>query len=129
MTTTTAHNPSLLPLLLLALTLTALVMWAAPGLADVDIDTASHAVEVHGENDVDLIHRCLDENGPEQTWWNPKTKHWVQCVKLDDEGYDWGIQVVRETDKFKEVSAFRAWEMWLDEVERYLVNRGYMQIP
>ncbi len=130
MNTTATHNPTRFPLLLLALALAAMILWAAPRLADVDRVSISHAVEHHGETDVELINRCLDEHGPEETWFNPKTDTWAQCVKLDDTGRDWGVDIVKQIEGyFKRTTAFRAQETWLDELERYLINRGFMQIP
>ncbi len=129
MNATAARNPTRLPLLLLALVLVALVMWAAPGLAGVDLGI-SHAVKRHGLSDVELIRKCLDKQGPYQTWFNPTTKHWAQVCRLDKAGRSWGIQIVRQVQgTFKEITAFPSWETWLDDVEQYLVNRGYMQIP
>ena len=126
MNATTHHNPTRWPLLLL---IAAMLLFAAPGFVDVDRVSISHAVERHGETDVELINRCLDEHGPTQTWFNPTTDHWAQCVKLDDTGRNWGVEIVKQIEGyFKRVTAFPAWETWLDELERYLINRGYMQI-
>lgn len=116
-------------LYLLLLVLVALMMWAAPGLADVGKEM-SHAVERHGLSDVERIHKCLDDNGPTQTWFNPSTSHWAQVCGLDETGRSWGVQIVRQIDGlFEEVTAFPSWDTWLDDLERYLVNRGYMQVP
>jgi hypothetical protein len=105
-------------------------MWAAPGFADVDIDTASHAVKRHGLDDVDLIHRCLDEKGPTKTFYNQDTERWAQVCQLDDTGKSWGIQIVQEyKKKFNEITAFPGRDMWLDEVTAYLRGRGYVHIP
>lgn len=130
MTTTTAtrnHRPVRLYLLLLVCA--AAMLFAAPHLADVATQN-SHAVERHGLTDVERIHKCLDEQGPLQTWFNPTTKRWAQLCKLDETGRSWGIQIVQQIrGRFQEITAFPSWETWLDDVEGYLVNRGYMQIP
>lgn len=129
MNATTTHNPSRLPLLLLLLIIAATMLWVAPGLMDVDTASISHAVERHGLSDIERIHKCLDEQGPLQTWFNPTTKRWAQLCKLDESGKSWGIQIVEQIrGRFQEITAFPSWETWLDDVEGYLVNRGYMQI-
>ncbi len=130
MNVTAARSPTRLPLLLLALALVTMILWAAPGLADVDTTTASHAAEHHGQSDVDLIHKCLDANGSTRTLVNTRTGCWAQCIQLDDTGRSWGIQIVRQIKGyFCEITAFIRNDTWLDDVVQYLVRRGYMEVP
>jgi len=63
----------------------------------VDVQTRDHAVIAHGAEATN-IRRCLDSNGPQETWkitGHKKPNHFVFTCKMDDGRF--GIQIAQKT--------------------------------
>ena len=80
-----------------------------------------HAIEKHGE-DAALVRSCIEQQGPAETWVNPLTGRsaWL-CWTPDG----WGVQIrIGE----QEITSFVKNKLSkLQDVYRYLINRGYVK--
>lgn len=80
----------------------------------------THAVERHG-SDATAVRRCLENGGGIENWFNPETNREATICQLQDGRY--GIQIHRFG---REVTSFIKNKLRrLDQVQRYLSNRGY----
>jgi len=98
--------------------------------------TYGHGMIKHA-NDYDLIHKCLDEKGPLQTWENSLTgkKVNVICAEVfnpETNEYEkrWGVQflnkVNREITSFiKDPSRYKT----IEDISRYLETSGFSISP
>jgi len=83
----------------------------------------SHGQARHGM-DAPVVRQCLDRNGPLQIWHNPSSGNWANMCRV---GKLYGLQIL-DADDF-EITAFIKDKMTrLEQVERYLINRGYIRV-
>lgn len=98
--------------------------------------TYGHGVIKHG-TDADLVHKCLDEKGPLQTWENLSTGKKVNVICAEVFNQDtgetekrWGLQFINKVDReitafIKDPSRYKV----LSDIERYLGTSGFTPIP
>jgi len=98
--------------------------------------TYGHGMIKHG-TDSEIVHKCLDEKGPLQTWENSLTGKKVNVIcaevfnsETNEYGKRWGVQflnkVNREITSFiKDPSRYKV----LSDIERYLNTSGFTLIP
>lgn len=89
----------LLPLALLALIPIALLAFGIAGIAD-NVRDRTHASAKHGEQEVNAIHRCLENNGPAHIFrsrsWRTPNKYYMTCELSDGR---WGLSILQKTSK------------------------------
>jgi hypothetical protein len=77
---------------------------AAALLAAASVVVHSHAVSRHGA-DAEAIRKCLDNNGPYQTWRSFDGDTFYRLCRLEDER--WGLQAItKEAGEWHEKTAF-----------------------
>lgn len=92
------------------------------GLALMAITLSDHAVERHGA-DALLVRQCMNDRPPIETWFHPSTGRQASICQIDDGRF--GIQI---EEAGREVTSFVKEKLrHIDQVRRYLVNRGYQQ--
>lgn len=113
---------SLLLLLILFAALAFFALQSAVGVVDF---TESHGVKKHGISAVQ-IRKCLENNGPLRDWVNPVTGRRARVCEVEPGRF--GVQILEFKDgAWREITAFAKDKMRsLDQVLRYLSNRGYM---
>ena len=111
------HNPSRLPLLLMALAFIAGVIAFSSGM--------SHAIERHGK-DATMVSECLQRGGQIQLWFNPVTGRHAQICQVSPTLF--GIRISKNNLK-DDVTLFLKNKLRrIEQVEKYLTNGGYTRI-
>jgi len=82
----------------------------------------SHATEKHGDAAV-MVRECIERGGEIERWLNPDTRR--EAVICEVKPGKYGIQIQRFE---REVTSFIKDKLRnLEQVRRYLINRGYVQ--
>ena len=86
------------------------------------IALSAHALERHGSA-AGAVRGCLDGNAPLETWSNPQTGRSALICNVGDK---FGLMIVEDG---KEVTSFFKEKLkGLDQVRKYLLNRGYVTL-
>lgn len=127
MTTVAYNKPNIFPIILIGIVLIGTmigVVYFSTGFVGVDQST-SHGVERHGSG-AEIVRKCLDDNGAMEVWANPETDCYAEVAHVKEEGKNdrWGYRILNRlgdaiTEFLDDAGSYR-------EVERYLLNRGYM---
>lgn len=97
----------------------------AVGLLAVAVQAREHAVIKHGVDAIS-IRRCLDNNGPNETWkftsWRRKN-HMIQTCKLGDD--KWGLRIIQPTKNgWMEKTAFIVKDGTRQQLVAYVTARA-----
>ena len=111
-----------IPLLIL-LALAAILL--AVALDQVKVRNGEHAPAKHGA-DAGAIHRCLDANGPAETWqftsWR-RPNHYIQTCQLDDGR--WGLRIIQKVKNgWRERSSFIVKDGTYQQLFEYITARA-----
>jgi hypothetical protein len=93
------------------------VALTSPGMA--------HAVERHGDDAFTVSH-CLNEHGAMQTWLNKDTGRHAEVCQVGPEKFGIRISVNELKDTITQFIKNKMTR--IDQVEQYLMNRGYVCI-
>lgn len=123
---TTSNGRTILILSFLALVAFA-VAYTKIGLIDVGT-SRSHAEQKHGTVVTQMVRsNCTPLNNTFQLWKDPISKHLYEgCTFWDDDGKEYyGVRIVDKD--FEEITTIME-EGDLNDLENYMLNRGYGQI-
>lgn len=97
-----------------------MLLWAVT-----NVKSDGHSIKRHGE-DAAKIHKCLDNNGPEQLWkitGYKRPNHFIETCKLDDGR--WGLRIIQRTLKgWQEKTSFVVKRGTLTELREYITARA-----
>ena len=84
-----------------------------------------HAVDRHGE-DAFKVSRCLSENGALQIWFNPDTRRHAEVCQIAPGRFGIRISVNDLKDTITQFVKNKISR--IEQVEHYLINRGYIRM-
>ena len=111
------RSPFRLPLLLMTLALIAGVIAFSSGM--------NHALERHGREAL-MVSECLQRGGEIQLWFNPLTNRHAQICQIDLEIF--GIRISANDLKDTVTQFIKNKMRRIQQVEKYLTNRGYIRL-